>query len=871
MLSKTKAVQSRLVGREDALAELVNSLASGSGAVVVGPAGIGKTALIRAAAADPAFHVVNIRGSSVSGKTPFGALAWLISELSENAASRPEQLLRELETHMAERAGGKRVLLLLDKVEYLDDWTGMAVAQLVRRSGAGVLATAEAFSESAPDLLALWTEGLLHRVDLGILEMEQTRELMQNILGGRVSSIAAQSMQRHSGGYPQLVSLLTQEQADEGCLVPHDGIWGLAKPLVFSGRVAELITARLRRLPPVERSLVQLLALSSELPMSIVLKLFPAETVDALEEARVLELSDQGIRLASRGTASAIAAAIPPGRSRELWEAVSALVDPAKLAPSAAIRFARWTLACQGGLAAETALRAARLSTASDDPESALEFIRAVPAELRSPAMLLEEVLALEESGNYPAALGIVERLPAAPDPDQPEPWMELMLQKAFLLQIMPHCGEAGDVLDRISAAVETVRGDASRAAWRARIVLKRSSLAIDRGQPGLVPAELAALVSDRSLNPASRLQAIVLQAQFLALTGNGEELLTLVQPFREEFRGSYGTNSLDAVHIRMFEALAAAGEHTLAEQLAANLADGANRRAFRGSAGDVANGLIHALAGRQDSALAALSSAVSQIRLQDPYDVLPLVQILSAHVLALRGDEEAAEREAAAAGEFKFRPQELMSLIAHALWLEAQWAGDRPRLCAELRSLARSSLERGMVPITLHCLAAATRYGDPAAARELAAAAARATGRWARALYCFGAGHEQENAALLLECAETAGQLGNELLCNSAAQAALRLLDGRTDDDSRTRARNALTLEHNSFRKLRLANTVSECMKGLTPFEGDLARRAAGAATRKEMSEDLHLSPRTIDWHLGKIFDKLHVSGRTELREVLR
>ncbi len=871
MLSEIESVQDQLVGREEALAELAHGLETAAGAVVVGPAGIGKTALIRAAAANPAFHPVTIRGSRISGKTPFGALAWVISEMSEGIASRPEQLLQELGSLLKQRAGGKRLLLLLDNVEYLDDWTAMAVSQLIRRSGASVLATAEHFSESAPDMLALWTEGLLHRVDLGPLPLEQTRELMQKLLGGPVSTMAAQSMQRHSGGNPQIVTLHTRGQADEGSLARQDGVWVLAKPLVFSGQVSEVITARLKRLPPDERSLVQLLALSSDLPLTAVLKLFPAETVDSLEEAGVVEVSDQGVRLASRGTAAAIAAAIAPGRSRELWEEVSALVDPTALSPSAVIRFARWTLACQGTLDPETARRAARLSSASDDPESALRFIRAVPGNQRTPAMLLAEVEALKESGDHHAALGALGRLPSSPPPGDPETWVALMLQKAALLRLLPGHDSPAEVLDTIAAEIRGLPANEAPHTWEARVLLMRSTLAIDGGHPGEVPEGLGALAADRSLDPPLRLQAIALQAQFLALSGNAAEVLTLLQSFKDGFQGTLGANTLDSVHLRMYQALVAAGEHLQAEQLVTELVDGANRRAFRGSAGDVATGLVHALGGRLDSALAALTSAAGQIQLQDPFDVLPLVQALSAHVLAVRGDLGEAGRAVASVPDYRYRPQELVRLLTRALETETRLAGDPEKLCGELRSMALRCLETGMVPVALHCLAAATRHGDPAAARELAAAAAAATGRWARALHCFGAGHEQASPALLLEAAVGAVLLGNEQLCNSAAQAALQLLRGRTDSGSRALARNALKLEHDSFRKLREANGIQARMAALTPFEADLARRAAGTATRREISEDLHLSPRTIDWHLGKIFDKLHVSGRSELGEVLR
>ncbi|MDK1360156.1 LuxR C-terminal-related transcriptional regulator [Arthrobacter sp. zg-Y1219] len=860
-----------LVGRDDSLAEVLRAVEAGGGAVVVGPGGIGKTALVRAAAANSSFHVVKVRGSQIAGRTPFGALAWLISDLPEGLASSPLKLLQELESCFVRQAGGKRILLLVDNAEHLDDSTAMVLSQLVRRSAVTVLAAAEKLSASAPEFLALWTEGLLHRIDVPPLAAEQTRELMQKVLGGRVSSVAAQAMHRHSGGNPQMIRLLTQDQADGGSLVLQGDVWGLAKPLVFSGTVTELITSRLKRLPPAERSLVELLALSNEIPLTVAQTLFPAETLDSLEEGRVVDITDRVIRLASAGTAAAVAGAVRPGRSRELWEEVSPLVDPSLLGPSALDSFARWSLTCQGTLDPETATRAARLSTASDDPESALEFIRAVPVSRRSQAMLLEEVHALEESGHYPEALSALDRIAGVPEPGQLETWVELRLHQAGLLRLFPHHGDPVELLDSIGADLTAYEDQAAYRQAEAAVLLRRSSLAIDSGRTVDVPdRQLSAVASDAALSPTHRLRGLALQSQLLAMSGNGEEALQLLPAFRKEFRSTLAASAMDSAHLRMFQALIACGEYSLAEELVTELVDGGNRRAFRGSAGDAAIGLAHALAGRQDSAFSAVTSVSSQIRLQDSNDVLPLVQAAVGYVLALQGNAEEAGREAAAAAEYRFEPQQPVRLLTHALRLQALLAGDIPRLCGELRSLAGHCREQGMVAIALLCLAAAARHGDQSVARELAEAAAPATGRWARALWCFGAGIDRNDPALLLESAELASRTGNVLLCNDAARAALVLLDGRTDATSRGLARSALSHERASFRKLRDANTVHARMAALSPFEADLARRAASPATRTEISEALNLSPRTVDWHLGKIFDKLHVSGRSELAEVL-
>jgi DNA-binding CsgD family transcriptional regulator len=78
-------------------------------------------------------------------------------------------------------------------------------------------------------------------------------------------------------------------------------------------------------------------------------------------------------------------------------------------------------------------------------------------------------------------------------------------------------------------------------------------------------------------------------------------------------------------------------------------------------------------------------------------------------------------------------------------------------------------------------------------------------------------------------------------------------------------RARRELLATGDTVRK-RTVETATE----LTAQEAHIARLAVEGRTNVEIGAQLFLSTRTVEWHLGKVYSKLGVGSRRELRPAL-
>lgn len=138
------------VGRQRELSQLFGAVASRRGAVITGPAGVGKTTLALSGVEWAERHgMVQRRASATraSQGLPFGAFASLVQPGKRVADLEREDLgalLGRFTRAMVEEAKGVPLRVLVDDAHLLDNGSALLVQQMALTKAATVLATVRA-------------------------------------------------------------------------------------------------------------------------------------------------------------------------------------------------------------------------------------------------------------------------------------------------------------------------------------------------------------------------------------------------------------------------------------------------------------------------------------------------------------------------------------------------------------------------------------------------------------------------------------------------------------------------------------------------------------------------------------------------------
>jgi len=233
---------------------------------------------------------------------------------------------------------------------------------------------------------------------------------------------------------------------------------------------------------------------------------------------------------------------------------------------------------------------------------------------------------------------------------------------------------------------------------------------------------------------------------------------------------------------------------------------------------------------------------------------------------------------------------------VAYAQWTAAILANGLGRYADALAAARQAAQDTSALYISMWALPelieAAARTGNAPQAAEALARLAEFTQAGGTD---FGLGIEARSRAQLSEgpaaedlYREAIGRLGRTRLRPEQARAHLLYGEWLRREDRRADAREQLRTAHDMLAAmgaeafaerarhelLATGETVrqptAEPASTLTAQEAHIARLAADGHTNPEIAAQLFLSTRTVEWHLRKIFTKLGIGSRRELRKAL-
>jgi DNA-binding CsgD family transcriptional regulator len=263
----------------------------------------------------------------------------------------------------------------------------------------------------------------------------------------------------------------------------------------------------------------------------------------------------------------------------------------------------------------------------------------------------------------------------------------------------------------------------------------------------------------------------------------------------------------------------------------------------------------LAAFRGREDEASVLIDGALDDVRRRGDGMGLTLIQHAQAVLYNGLGryDEamSAAEQGASHLEELAFANWSLVQLVEAAVR-----AGQRSRAADALNRLR---------PIVSAC-GTEWALGVEARARALLSEGTNADNAYREAIERLRRTHlgwELARAKLLY--GEWLRREGRRVDARDQLRTALAAFSVMGAEAYAERARRELAATGATMR----TRTV-EATTELTPQEGQIARLAVAGRTNVEIGAELFLSPRTVEWHLRKVFAKLGVSSRRHLGQAL-
>ena len=852
-----------LIGRDNEL-RLIADAIRGGGAVLAGPAGVGKTRLLREALTGArGRHCRLVIGTESAREVPLGAFAEFAKHLDSEPLGQAQAVVA------AVAAPGSDVVLGVDDAHLLDDLSALVVHQIARSNRVAVLITLREGMPAPDAVTGLWKDEVLPRMEIQPLSRTHTAELLTEVLGDDVHSATARRLWDYTRGNSLFLRQLVDDEIAANRLVRRADMWVWDGEPSASPRLSALVESMIGRQPDEIVAVLEVLAVADRLRIAVLVDLVGPGAVNAAETRGLITVESRPgspvARLAHPIFGDVTRARAGAARLRSLRGRVAARLacdeeDPVGLVSRAA-------LVTDSDLEPDPVLleSAAHAATQLSDTLLSERLARASVAAGGGASARLAHARALATCERGPEAVAILAQLVADAATDAERVRLTL-LRAAIDILVNDAADEAAQCLAAIANQVDDVgmrasydcvgalllaaKGVPRRAADLAQTALRRPEwvsedfliVGIDALAIGL--GEIGAL--DR-IDDASDSGYLLTRRSFPIANYR-------VQLARRHITG-----------LRLGGRLGDAGR--IADELTRSVREGP----FANTVGPILSGSVALSIGDLAEARRLLREGISAGPSDRATAARGYGHILLATCLGMSGDHAGAAA-ALTTAPTRGRPElplDVPDRVLARAWVHAAGGAVGDAITVVLNTAAAA--RRADRPAReLECLQAAAQFGDATGASRVRDLAGDLQGPRVHAVALHTAALFDADGAALLEAASRYEEFGDRIAAaDAAAQAAMALRAAGL----RTRSLNASA----TAQRLALATGAStpalragSAPLPLTPRQREIISLVATGFTNREIAERLFMSIRTVEGHLLRSCRRVGVNSREELASLL-
>ncbi|HSB86687.1 MAG TPA: LuxR C-terminal-related transcriptional regulator [Ilumatobacteraceae bacterium] len=784
-------------------------------------------------------------------------------------------LFHAARAELRRQAGEDRLVLLIDDVDLLDDTSLAVLVPLIVNRTVFLIGTVRTGGAAALPLAGLRRDGHVIRMEVEPLTTDELGALLHRVLDRPVSSQALGELARLSGGNLQVLTELVRGALERRVLAEIDGAWQLTARLPTTTALVELVAEHLAGVDAAGLEALELLAVCEHFGLDDLVRVHGSLTLEALEEGGLVTLAISGrrtaLRLAHPLYGEVLRSRLQPLRLRRIQQELADLVEAhGARRREDVVQVALWRVDSGGRVSGDHLVRAARLALVGRNPALAVRLIDAIADDGTVAAGDRAEVLA--EAHAVQGHHDEVERIIAAV-------WDEPLgdPQRATLARRLAGTRFYGrSELDGALAAYESALERLTDPEQIAAIDVRRAALLAGAGRP--IEALRIADSVPASTSAQTRVELAAARAVSLISLGRCDEAIALSRQAAQDQASLPGWLARRgmAQHIgNEGRALAYSGRYAEARALLAPATERAlatNAKAawvwFEMALAEIARdtGRAREAIRRFQAVADAAPSAGQEAAL-----VWAHVGVAQGHLLlgecspaasALQRADDAGESPVATSYGTRERTR---------AWLDA-CRGDLAKARERTREIADHSRRGGVHTFEAALLNDLVRLGcADEAVQRLQELATCLDGPLVQAHARHALGMAERDPVVMAEVVDRYEAMDVLGLGSEAAAELAEIYRSRGE------ARRATAVQQRSAELAERAGGIrtpalarGRSVEPLTSREREVALLARAGVRSREIGERLHLSTRTVDTHLARVYRKLGITGREELAAAL-